>query len=446
MAGAGRIEGVTAREIIDSRGNPTVEAEVRLDGGACGWAGVPSGASTGAREAVELRDGDPARFGGKGVLRAVANVECEIGPALRGADAADQARIDARLRELDGTANKARLGANALLAVSLATARAAAAARGRWLYEHLAELAGRPPMAMPVPMFNVVNGGAHADNNVDVQEFMVMPCGVPSFGEAVRCGAEIFQALKTLLLRRGLATAVGDEGGVAPDLASNREALELILEAVTAAGYRPGEEVFVTIDAASSELRRDDGYRFEGETLDASGLASVLAAWADDFPLVSIEDGMGEDDWAGWAALTARLGDRLQLVGDDLFVTRPSLLERGIREGVANAILIKLNQIGTLSETLETIALARSAGYRTVVSHRSGETEDTFIADLAVATGAGQIKTGSMCRSERVAKYNRLLGIERHLRAAAGAGTGDGVAVAWPGRTILRGEGARPER
>ena len=429
--GGERIEAVRAREIIDSRGNPTVEADVRLAGGAVGSAAAPSGASTGANEAVELRDGDPQRFGGKGVELAVANVEREIGPVLRGEDAVEQARIDSRLCELDGTPNKARLGANAILAVSLATARAAAAARGQWLYEHLAALAGHPPMTMPVPMMNVVNGGAHADNNVDVQEFMVVPCGAASFREAVRCGAEIFQTLKAILLARGLATAVGDEGGVAPDLDSNREAIELILEAVARAGYRPGGEVFIAIDAASSEFRHDGLYHFEGRALDAPGFVSVLAAWADDFPVVSIEDGMGEDDWEGWADLTARLGDRMQLVGDDLFVTNPEILERGIREGVANAVLVKVNQIGTLSETLDTISLARAAGYATVISHRSGETEDTFIADLAVATGAGQIKTGSMCRSDRVAKYNRLLRIEERLEEAV-----------WPGWQVFAGRSA----
>ena len=426
VRGGGRIEAIRAREIIDSRGNPTVEADVRLAGGALGSAAVPSGASTGAREAVELRDGDPARFGGKGVERAVANVEREIAPALEGEDAGEQARIDALLRELDGTPNKSRLGANAILAVSLAAARAAAAARGQWLHEHLAALAGHPPPRMPVPMMNVVNGGAHADNNVDVQEFMVVPCGVASFRDAVRCGAEVFHALKALLLERGLATAVGDEGGVAPDLDSNREAIELILEAIGRAGYRAGEEVFIAIDAASSEFHRGGRYHFEGKALDAPGFASVLAAWADDFPVVSIEDGMAEDDWEGWAELTVRLGNRVQLVGDDLFVTHPGILRRGVREGVANAVLVKVNQIGTLSETFETIEIAREAGYAAVISHRSGETEDTFIADLAVATGAGQIKTGSMCRSDRVAKYNRLLRIEERL----------GEAV-WPGREVF---------
>ena len=426
-----RIESVRAREIIDSRGNPTVEADVRLAGGAVGSAAVPSGASTGAREAVELRDADPGRFAGRGVERAVANVEREIAPALRGEEAGEQARIDARLRELDGTPNKARLGANAILAVSLAAARAAAAARGQWLYEHLAALAGRPPPKMPVPMMNVVNGGAHADNNVDVQEFMVVPCGVPSFREAVRCGAEVFHALKALLRERGLATAVGDEGGVAPDLGSNREAIELVLEAVARAGYRPGRDVVLAIDAASSELHREGRYRFEGRALDAPAFASVLAAWADDFPLVSIEDGMAEDDWEGWAELTARLGDRVQLVGDDLFVTDPETLRRGVREGVANAVLVKVNQIGTLSETFDTLAVAREAGYAAIISHRSGETEDTFIADLAVATGAGQIKTGSMCRSDRVAKYNRLLRIEERLEEAV-----------WPGSEVFAGRAA----
>ena len=424
--GRERIEAVRAREIIDSRGNPTVEADVQLAGGAVGSAAVPSGASTGVREAVELRDGDPARFGGKGVERAVANVEREIAPALRGEDASDQARIDRRLCELDGTPNKARLGANAILAVSLATARAAAAVRGEWLYEHLGALAGHPPVSMPVPMMNIVNGGAHADNNVDVQEFMVVPCGVPAFRDAVRCGAEVFQALKELLLSRGLSTAVGDEGGVAPDLDSNREAVELILEAIVQAGYRPGVEVFIAIDAASSEFHRNDRYHFEGEAFDASGFAEVLATWVDDFPVLSIEDGMAEDDWEGWASLTARLGARVQLVGDDVFVTNSAILRRGVNLGVANAVLVKVNQIGTLTETFDTISVARDAGYATVVSHRSGETEDTFIADLAVATGAGQIKTGSMCRSDRVAKYNRLLRIEERL----------GEAV-WPGPTAF---------
>ena len=426
VRGEARIAAVRAREIIDSRGNPTVEADVRLAGGAFGTAAVPSGASTGAREAVELRDGDPERFGGKGVGRAVANVEREIAPVLVGEEAGDQARIDDRLRELDGTPDKSRLGANAILAVSLATARAAAAARGQWLYEHLGALAGDPLPRMPVPMMNVVNGGAHADNNVDVQEFMVVPCGVASFREAVRCGAEVFHALRSLLLARGLGTAVGDEGGVAPDLDSNREAIELILAAVGRAGYRAGEDVFIAIDAASSEFHRDGGYHFEGGVLDAPGFADVLAAWANDFPVVSIEDGMAEDDWEGWANLTARLGGRVQLVGDDLFVTNPGILRRGVREGVANAVLVKVNQIGTLSETFETLAVAREAGYAVVISHRSGETEDTFIADLAVATAAGQIKTGSMCRSDRVAKYNRLLRIEERL----------GEAV-WPGRQVF---------
>ena len=431
--GGERIEAVRAREIIDSRGNPTVEADVRIAGGAVGSAAVPSGASTGAREAVELRDADPRRFAGRGVERAVSNVEREIAPALRGEEAGEQARIDDRLRELDGTANKARLGANAILAVSLAAARAAAAARGQWLYEHLAALAGSPPPRMPVPMMNLVNGGAHADNNVDVQEFMVAPCGVSSFREAVRCGAETFHALKALLRERGLATAVGDEGGVAPDLGSNREAIELILEAVVRAGYRPGRDVVLAIDAASSEFHRDGRYRFEEKSFDAAGFASVLAAWADDFPLVSIEDGMAEDDWEGWAGLTARLGDRVQLVGDDLFVTSPELLRRGVRDGVANAVLVKVNQIGTLSETFDTLAVARDAGYAAIISHRSGETEDTFIADLAVATGAGQIKTGSMCRSDRVAKYNRLLRIEERLEEAV-----------WPGPEVFAGRAATP--
>ena len=433
VGGAERIEAIRAREIIDSRGYPTVEADIRLVGGALGSAAVPSGASTGAREAVELRDGDPARFGGRGVERAVANVGGEIAFALAGEDAGDQARIDALLRELDGTPNKSRLGANAILAVSLAAARAAAAARGQWLHEHLAALAGQPTPRMPVPMMNVVNGGAHADNNIDVQEFMVVPCGVASFRDAVRCGAEVFHALKALLRERGLATAVGDEGGVAPDLGSNREAIELILEAIGRARYRAGEEVFIAIDAASSEFHRGGRYHFEGRVLDAPAFASVLAAWADDFPVVSIEDGMAEDDWKGWTELTTRLGSRVQLVGDDLFVTDPATLRRGVREGAANAVLVKVNQIGTLSETFETMGTAREAGYAAVVSHRSGETEDTFIADLAVATGAGQIKTGSMCRSDRVAKYNRLLRIGERLEEAV-----------WPGREVFAQWAATP--
>lgn len=433
-----RIESIAAREIIDSRGNPTVEADVWLAGGAVGSAAVPSGASTGAREAVELRDDDPARYGGKGVRNAVANIEREIAPALEGEDAGSQGRIDTRLCELDGTPNKSNLGANAILAVSLAAARAAANARGQWLHEHLAALAGTgaeggaPEMTMPVPMMNVVNGGAHADNNVDIQEFMIMPCGVSSFREAVRCGAEVFSALKEILRARGLATAVGDEGGVAPDLDSNRAALHLILEAVERAGYRPGDEVAIAIDAASSEFHdgKAERYRFEGDALTAADFAGVLAAWADEFPIVSLEDGMAEDDWAGWADLTARLGERVQLVGDDLFVTNPRILDRGIRERIANAVLVKVNQIGTLSETLETISIARGAGYATIISHRSGETEDTFISDLAVATGAGQIKTGSMSRSDRVAKYNRLLRIEEHLETMA-------EGAKWPGWDTL---------
>ena len=408
------IRDVVAREIIDSRGNPTVEADVVLDGGIVGRAAVPSGASTGKREALELRDGDVARFHGRGVRRAVANVEERIRPALAGMDAADQRRIDATMRDLDGTGNKAALGANAILAVSLACAHAAARAAGLPLYRHLG---GGGPFRMPVPMMNVLNGGAHADNSVDMQEFMIVPTGAADLREAVRCGAEVFHALKAVLAGRGLPTAVGDEGGFAPDLRSNEEAVELILEAIGKAGYRAGDDVHLALDVASSELYRDGEYRLasEGVSLDAAGFADRLAGWVEKYPIVSIEDGMAEDDWEGWRLLTARLGGKVQLVGDDLFVTDPATIAAGIAEGVANSVLVKVNQIGTLSETLDAIDTARSAGYTVVISHRSGETEDTTIADLAVATGAGQIKTGSLSRSDRVAKYNRLIRIEEGL-------------------------------
>ena len=408
------VRDLAAREILDSRGNPTVEVDVILDSGEIGRAAVPSGASTGRREALELRDADPRRYLGRGVRHAIANVEEKIRPALTGVDATDQQLIDATMRDLDGTKNKANLGANAILGVSLACAKAAALASGQPLYQYLG---GPGPFRMPVPMMNIVNGGAHADNNVDMQEFMIVPTGAPDLREAVRCGAEVFHALKSVLGKRGLSTAVGDEGGFAPDLASNGEAIEVILEAIGIAGYTAGGDVHLALDVASSEFYRDGKYRLgsEGVSLDSAGFADVLAGWVETYPIVSIEDGMAEDDWNGWRLLTERLGDTVQLVGDDLFVTNPAIITAGIVEGVANSVLVKVNQIGTLTETLEAMETARSAGYTTVISHRSGETEDTTIADLAVATGAGQIKTGSLSRSDRVAKYNRLIRIEERL-------------------------------
>ncbi|MDX1434886.1 MAG: phosphopyruvate hydratase [Gammaproteobacteria bacterium] len=415
-----KILDILAREILDSRGNPTVEADVRCEDGARGRAAVPSGASTGAREALELRDGDAARYLGKGVRKAIANINGPIRDALLGREASDQRAIDGTLINLDGTPNKGRLGANALLAVSLAAAYAAAESRDQSLYRYLAALTGaRSPFLMPVPMMNIINGGAHADNNVDLQEFMVVPVGVDSIAEAVRYGAEVFHALKSVLRARSMSTAVGDEGGFAPDLRSNAEAIEVILEAVGQAGFRAGEDVAIALDAASSEFYRDGVYHLasEGRALDAGEFVEFLAAWVDQYPIISIEDGMAEDDWAGWAELTARLGKRVQLVGDDLFVTDPATIRQGIERGVANSVLIKLNQIGTLSQTLDAIGTAMRAGYTAVISHRSGETEDTTIADLAVASGAGQIKTGSLSRSDRVAKYNRLIRIEERLAA-----------------------------
>jgi enolase len=405
---------VQALEIIDSRGNPTVAARVRLADGSCGSAAAPSGASTGSREAVELRDGDTARYKGKGVRRAVAHVNGEIAQALAGQDALDQAALDRKLCALDGTPDKSRLGANALLAVSLATAQAAAASQGRPLYRQLAPTG---PLTLPVPMMNIINGGAHADNNVDIQEFMVLPIGAPSFGEALRYGVEIFHALKALLKTRGLATAVGDEGGFAPDLPSNEAALDTIVRAIELAGFAPGREIFLGIDAASSEFHESGRYQLasENRAFDSAGFVDYLARWVDAYPIVSIEDGLDESDWAGWKLLTERLGRRVQLVGDDLFVTNTEILRRGIEGGVANAILVKPNQIGTLTETLAAIDMATAAGYAAVVSHRSGETEDCCIADLAAATRATQIKTGSLCRSDRMAKYNRLLWIEAEL-------------------------------
>ena len=408
------IANVRAREILDSRGNPTLEADVTLADGSFGRAMVPSGASTGSREAVELRDGDKTRYGGKGTLKAVANVNGAIAQAVRGMDALDQAALDRRLIDLDGTENKGRLGANALLAVSLATVRAAAASRGMPLWQYLAN--GRTPM-LPVPMMNIINGGAHADNNVDLQEFMVLPVGFDSFSEALRAGTEIFHALKAVLKGRGLSTAVGDEGGFAPDLRSNSEALDTILEAIGKAGYKAGDDVMLGLDAAASEFHENGKYNLvgEGKRLTSEQFVDFLADWSRQYPILSIEDGMAEQDRAGWKLLTQRLGSTVQLVGDDNFVTNPVIFRDGIRDGIANAILIKVNQIGTLTETLEAIAMADAAHYAAVISHRSGETEDTTIADLAVATTATQIKTGSLCRSDRVAKYNQLLRIEEQL-------------------------------
>ena len=417
---------VRGREILDSRGNPTVEAEVVLESGAAGRAAVPSGASTGEHEAVELRDGEEDRYLGKGVRGAVANVNGEIREALRGFEASGQTEVDRIMRDLDGTPNKGRLGANAILAVSLAVARAAAEDAGMPLFRYLAEGGGD---LLPVPMMNILNGGEHASNNVDVQEFMVMPVGADTFSEGLRMGVEIFHALKSVLSEQGRSTAVGDEGGFAPDLESNEEAVEVVLRAVEEAGYRPGEEVVLALDVAASELYEDGEYVFassSGERLESSAMVDFWVDWLDRYPIRSLEDALDENDWSGWAELTARAGDRAQLVGDDLFVTNPRRLERGIREDVANAILIKVNQIGTLTETLEAIRTAEEAGYRSVISHRSGETEDTFIADLAVATGAGQIKTGSASRTDRVAKYNQLLRIEEEL----------GEAARYPGRSL----------
>jgi len=416
-----KIVEVTAREILDSRGNPTIEADVLTDGGALGSACAPSGASTGSKEALELRDGDSGRYLGRGVLRAVTNVREKIAPVIIGLDPADQRALDARLVELDGTANKSGLGANAMLAVSLAAAKAAAQAGGQPLFRHINMLMGGVDMRMPVPMMNILNGGEHADNNVDIQEFMIQPVSMLSFAEALRCGSEIFHALKKVLGERGLSTAVGDEGGFAPDLSSNAEALDMIAEAVGKAGYALDSDVTLALDCAASEFYTDGSYQMTGEGVSFSSTQFVgyLADLCDRYPIQSIEDGMDENDWEGWKQLTDTVGDRIQLVGDDLFVTNTDILADGIQRGVANSILIKLNQIGTLSETLDAIIMAQDAGYTAVISHRSGETEDTTIADLAVATGAGQIKTGSLCRSDRVAKYNRLLRIEEALAGSA---------------------------
>ncbi len=413
-----KITDIRAREIVDSRGNPTVEADVHLEDGAVGRAAVPSGASTGTREAVELRDGDKSRYLGKGVRNAVANANGEIRSALLGRDARDQAGLDARMIELDGTDTKSRLGANALLAVSLAAAHAVARSSGQGLYR----LVGGPgPKVMPVPMMNIINGGAHADNSVDIQEFMVLPVGAPSFSEALRCGAEIFHTLKKVLHERGLATAVGDEGGFAPDLPSNEAALETILEAVGRAGYSAGRDVFLGLDAAASEFYHDGIYDLasEGRKFTSAQFVDYLAGLVDRFPIITIEDGMAEQDWDGWSILTQKLGRKVQIVGDDLFVTNTKILREGIARGIANSILIKPNQIGTLTETLAAIDMATTAGYTSVISHRSGETEDSTIADIAVATSATQIKTGSLCRSDRIAKYNQLLRIEAELGGEA---------------------------
>ena len=427
-----KIVSVTAREILDSRGNPTVEADVLTDSGHMGRAAAPSGASTGSREALELRDGDAGRYMGKGVSQAVAFIDGEINVRLAGQDCRNQQAIDGALVALDGTENKARLGANATLAVSLAACKAAAAATQQQLFQHMNTLAGNPSMRMPVPMMNIVNGGEHADNNVDIQEFMVQPVGFSSFSEALRCGTEIFHHLKKHLQHLGLSTAVGDEGGFAPNLESNAQALEVITQAVSAAGYEIGRDVTLALDCAASEFYAAGEYRLNGENkiFDANGFVEYLAGLCADHAIVSIEDGMDESDWPGWKALTEKLGSSTQLVGDDLFVTNTRILKRGIDEGVANSILIKFNQIGTLSETLQAIEMANAAGFTSVISHRSGETEDTTIADLAVATGAGQIKTGSLCRSDRVAKYNQLLRIEAFL----------GNQARYPGRGAIYGQ------
>jgi enolase len=422
-----QIERVHARQILDSRGNPTVEVEIGLRSGAHGHAAVPSGASTGEFEATELRDGGEA-WGGKGVTRAVGNVNGEIAGAVAGLDAADQQGLDAALVALDGTPNKSRLGANAILGVSLAVAHAQAAEEGLALWRYLG---GEGARVLPVPMMNVLNGGAHADNKVDFQEFMIVPCGAPTFSECLRMGTEVFHALKRTLHERGLSTAVGDEGGFAPDLDSNEDALKMLVAGIEAAGYRPGEDVAIAVDPAASELYEGGAYvlEHEGRSLSASELADYWADLAARYPIVSIEDGMDEEDWDGWKALTERVGEQVQLVGDDLFVTNTERLARGIELGVANSILLKVNQIGTLTETLAAIAMAREAGYTAVMSHRSGETEDVTIADLAVATGCGQIKTGAPSRSDRVAKYNQLLRIEEQLGAQA----------QFPGRSVFRG-------
>jgi enolase len=433
-----RIQTVKGREIIDSRGNPTVEVDVTLDGGVSGRAAVPSGASTGQREALELRDGDKKRYLGKGVTKAVSHVNGEIAKALAGRDS-DQRGIDSFLIDLDGTPNKGRLGANALLGVSMAVAKANAAALGVPLHQHVARLSGGPGgSVLPVPMLNILNGGAHADSSVDFQEFMVMPLGAGTFAEALRCGSEIFHTLRGILKRKGYSTGVGDEGGFAPSLSSNQEAVDVVLEAITQAGYKPGENVHIALDVASSELWNDEAKNYEfkkskDRTRSADDMVRLYEDWVRQYPIISIEDGLAEGDWDGWKTLTSALGTRVQLVGDDVFVTNPEILKRGISEGIANALLVKLNQIGTVSETLDAVAIAADAGYASVISHRSGETEDTTIADLAVATNVGQIKTGSASRTDRIAKYNQLLRIEEEL----------GAAGRYAGRSAIRQLGSR---
>jgi len=428
-----KIVAVHGRQILDSRGNPTVEADVRLQSGALGRAAVPSGASTGEHEAIELRDGDKSTYLGKGVLKAVGHVNAEIAKAVSGMDAADQRALDKRMIEADGTPNKSKFGANAILAVSMAAARAAAAAAGKPLYKYLAGYSGdSSARTLPVPMMNILNGGAHADNSVDAQEFMVMPLGASSFEEALRWGVEVFHNLKAVLKKNGYSTAVGDEGGFAPNLKSNEEALERVLEAITAAGYKPGEQISIALDPAASEFydRASKKYIFKKSDKSARSseqMAEFWANWARQYPIVSIEDGLAEDDWDGWKLITRALGKKIQLVGDDIFVTNPKIFTRGIAEGIGNAILIKLNQIGTVSETIETVEMARKANYAAIISHRSGETEDAFLADLSVAMGMGQIKTGSASRTDRIAKYNQLLRIEEEL----------GSAARFPGRSAL---------
>jgi enolase len=418
-----KIQRVHGREILDSRGNPTVEVDVLLEGGALGRAAVPSGASTGQREALELRDGDKKRYLGKGVRKAVANINGELAGALAGRDA-DQGAIDRFMIDADGTPNKARLGANALLGVSMALARASAQAAGLPLYRHIAALYQGDALTLPVPMLNILNGGAHADSSVDFQEFMVMPVGAASFSEGLRTGVEIFHALRAILKKTGHSTGVGDEGGFAPSLESNQAALDVVLEAITQAGYTPGGDVYIALDVASSELWNEETKTYEfkksgDKTRSSDDMVALYEDWVRQYPIISIEDGVAEGDWAGWVALTRAIGSRVQLVGDDVFVTNPEILKRGIAEGVGNALLVKVNQIGTVTETLDAMRMARAANYATVMSHRSGETEDTTIADLAVGTGAGQIKTGSASRSDRVAKYNQLLRIEEELGASA---------------------------
>ncbi|MDG1904815.1 MAG: phosphopyruvate hydratase [Arenicella sp.] len=416
-----KIKNIKARQILDSRGNPTVEADVWLDDGSFGRAVAPSGASTGSLEALELRDGDADRYLGKGVSKAVANVNNQIRSALIGTDAIDQRALDTKMIELDGTKNKSGLGANAILAVSLASSKAAAASQGLPLYRHYANLFGTTELEMPVPQMNIINGGEHADNSIDFQEFMILPTGLSTFSEALRAGTEIFHSLKKVLHAEGLNTAVGDEGGFAPNLPSNESAVGILMEAIERAGYKPGEDILLGLDVASTEFYKNGIYRLDAEdkSLSSAEFAEYLHAWVDRYPIITVEDGMAEDDWDGWADLTKRVGSKVQLTGDDLFVTNTEILQLGIDRGVANSILIKFNQIGSLTETFDAIQMAHDAGYKATISHRSGETEDTTIADLAVATAAGQIKTGSLCRSDRIAKYNQLLRIEEELGAKA---------------------------